>query len=73
MDLPTGDAAIGDIDGYMQSERSHYRDRADALSRQLGERFLYGSRERQATIVRDWVRNYREQGRLPRTRIPMWS
>jgi hypothetical protein len=56
---------LGDLDGYLRAESARWRDKADSLEKELGHRFLNADRARQAAMVRDWIRNYRQQGRLP--------
>jgi hypothetical protein len=70
---PTGDRASGDTEGFLLAETARYRQRAIALRDELGDRFLRGSWEVRAAMVRDWIRNYREQGRLPTSEPPRTS
>jgi hypothetical protein len=64
------DAAIADAYGYLEQESDSEAARAAQLRRELGRTFLDGTPKQRAQIVRDLIRNYREQGRLPRHAPP---
>jgi hypothetical protein len=70
---PTGDTALGDLDGYLSYVASRYREKAVQLRRELGARFTTGSHDVRTAMVRDWLRNFREQGRLPKSKPPSQS
>jgi hypothetical protein len=71
--LPTSTPGplLGALDRRMRAESNYWRDRAETLERELGMAFIAGSREKRGAKVRDWVRNYRAQGFLPKATPPL--
>jgi hypothetical protein len=48
----------------VELDRRAWRQKAEDLRNELGAKFLDGTRVEQAAMVRDWIRNFREQKRL---------
>ena len=83
---PTDDAAVErDVDAHLRWESGHLKPKwpkelnlnkstfaaqAGALGDELGDRFIRGTPAEREVMVRDWLRNYRGQGRLPPTKPP---
>jgi hypothetical protein len=61
---PGGNTLLGEVDGELRWRHVRFAEQAEALRQELGHRFVTSDRHYRAAMVRNWIRNWREQGRF---------